>query len=126
MERAREARRTIARAASRAPMLFQRFPHRPPVLRGRLHDDFLDVLLDQPVGQAARWRDAPRSSDDGRVALFLPFGAPRTGNARQSASQTEVRIGRSLLGEAHDPASSRNEAHAFCPSLAARMSRCCA
>ena len=35
-------------------MLFQRFPHRPPVLRGRLHDDFLDVLLDQPVGQAAQ------------------------------------------------------------------------
>ena len=35
-------------------MLFQRFPHRPPVLRGRLHDDFLDLLLDQPVGQAAQ------------------------------------------------------------------------
>jgi hypothetical protein len=54
MERAREARRTIAGAASRAPMLFQRFPHRPPILRGRLHDDFLDVLRDQPVGQAAQ------------------------------------------------------------------------
>jgi hypothetical protein len=35
-------------------MLFQGFPDRPPVLRGRLHDDFLDVLLDQPVGQAAQ------------------------------------------------------------------------
>ena len=35
-------------------MLFQRFPHRPPVLRGRLHDDFLDILLDQPVGQTAQ------------------------------------------------------------------------
>jgi hypothetical protein len=35
-------------------MLFQRFPHRPPVLRGRLHNDFLDVLRDQPVGQAAQ------------------------------------------------------------------------
>jgi hypothetical protein len=43
MECAREAWRTVAPAASGAPMLFQRFPHRPPVLRGRLHDDFLDV-----------------------------------------------------------------------------------
>jgi hypothetical protein len=50
MKRAREPWRTSARTASGAPMLFQRFPHRPPVLRGRFHDDFLDVLLDQPVG----------------------------------------------------------------------------
>jgi len=35
-------------------MLFQRFPHRPPVLRGRLHDDFLDLVLDQPVGQTTQ------------------------------------------------------------------------
>ena len=44
----------VARAASGPPVLFQRFPHRPPVLRGRFHDDFLDLLLDQPVGQAAQ------------------------------------------------------------------------
>ena len=31
MERAREPRRTVARTASGAPVLFQRFPHRPPV-----------------------------------------------------------------------------------------------
>jgi len=50
-ERAAVVRRmTIACTALGAPMLFQRFPHRPPVLCGRLHDDFLDVLLDQPVG----------------------------------------------------------------------------
>ena len=54
MERAREARRAVARAASGSPVLFQGFPHRPPVLRGRLHDDFLDLVLDQPVGQAAQ------------------------------------------------------------------------
>jgi hypothetical protein len=54
MERAREGRRAVARAAPRAPVLFQGLPHRPPVLRGRLHDDFLDLLLDQPVGHSAQ------------------------------------------------------------------------
>jgi hypothetical protein len=52
MERAREPRRAAASSATGSPMLFQRFPHRPPVLRGRLHDDCLDFVLDQPVGQA--------------------------------------------------------------------------
>jgi hypothetical protein len=33
-------------------MLFQGFRHRPPVLRGRLHHDFIDLVFDQPVGQA--------------------------------------------------------------------------
>jgi hypothetical protein len=33
-------------------MLFQGFPHRPPRLRGRLHPDFVDLVFDQPVGQA--------------------------------------------------------------------------
>ena len=54
MERARERRRAVARAALRSPVLFQRFPHRPPVLRGRFHDDFLDLVLDEPVGQRAQ------------------------------------------------------------------------
>src|SRR3954469_25752021 len=54
MERAGEPRRTLAGTTSGAPMLFQGFPHRPPVLRGRLHDDLLNVLLDQPVGEAAQ------------------------------------------------------------------------
>ena len=54
MERAREARRTVARPALRPPVLLQRFPHRPPVLRGRFHHDFLDLVLDQPVGQRAQ------------------------------------------------------------------------
>ena len=48
------ARRT--RPTSGAPVLFQGFPHWPPVLRGQLHDDFLDLLLDQPVGQRAQIR----------------------------------------------------------------------
>jgi hypothetical protein len=52
MERPREPRGAVARAALGAPMLFQGFPHRPPVLCGRLHDDFIDVVVDQPVGQA--------------------------------------------------------------------------
>ena len=54
MERAREPRRAVTRAAPGTPVLFQGFPHRPPVLRGRLHDDFLDLVLDQPVGEATQ------------------------------------------------------------------------
>jgi hypothetical protein len=53
MERAREPRRAVARAAARAPMLFECLPHRPPVLRGRFHDDLVHLVLDQPIGQAA-------------------------------------------------------------------------
>src|SRR5687767_336533 len=53
MERARERWRAVARAAARAPMLFECLPHRPPVLRGRLHDDIVHLVLDQPIGQAA-------------------------------------------------------------------------
>jgi len=49
MERARELWGTVARAPTRAPMLFERLPHRPPVLRGRFHDDFIDFVFDQPV-----------------------------------------------------------------------------
>jgi len=52
MERAREPRRDVARAALGTPMQFQGFPHRPPILRGRLHHDFIDLVFDQPVGQA--------------------------------------------------------------------------
>jgi hypothetical protein len=54
MERAREPRRAVTSPASGSPVLFQDFPHRPPVLRGRLHDDFLDVLLDQPLGESTK------------------------------------------------------------------------
>lgn len=51
MKRAGEARGALAHAASGSPVLFERVPHRPPVLRGRLHDHFLDILRDQPLGQ---------------------------------------------------------------------------
>ena len=33
-------------------MLFQRFPYRPPMLRGRFHHDFIDLAFDQTVRQA--------------------------------------------------------------------------
>src|SRR5262249_45607517 len=46
--------RAVARTALWPPVLFERFPHRSPVLRGRFHDDFLDLLLDEPVGQTAQ------------------------------------------------------------------------
>jgi hypothetical protein len=35
------------------PPLFQRRPYRPPILRGRFHDDFLDLFGDQPVREPA-------------------------------------------------------------------------
>ena len=76
MERAREPRRTIARPASGSPVLFQGFPHRPPVLRGRLHDDFLDVVLDEPVGQATQigWRRTDILTLEVAVAVDLDVG----------------------------------------------------
>jgi hypothetical protein len=54
VQRPREATRVRSFPTLRPPVLFQRFPDRPPILRGRLHDDFLDPVLDQPVGQAAQ------------------------------------------------------------------------
>jgi hypothetical protein len=51
MQRARHPRGAHARPALRSPVLLQGFPHRSPVLRGRFHHDFLDLALDQPVGQ---------------------------------------------------------------------------
>jgi hypothetical protein len=54
MQRARHRSRAHARPALRSPVLLQGLPHRPPVLRGRLHDDFFDVVLDQPRGQSAQ------------------------------------------------------------------------
>ena len=35
----------------RLPVAFQRVPQRAPVLRGRLHHDLFDLVLDQPLGQ---------------------------------------------------------------------------
>jgi hypothetical protein len=43
----------VASSASCSPVLFQGLPYWSPVLRGRLHDDFLDLVLDQPVGSSA-------------------------------------------------------------------------
>ena len=48
--------RSYARPAPRPPVLLQCLPHGSPVLRGRFHHHFLDLLLDQPLGEeAATW-----------------------------------------------------------------------
>ena len=39
------------RWAAGTPMLLERFPHRPPVLRGRFHHHFLNLALDQPLSE---------------------------------------------------------------------------
>jgi hypothetical protein len=52
MERAREPARRHDPATG-SPVLL-RLPTPPPVLRRRFHDDFLDLALDQPVGQATQ------------------------------------------------------------------------
>ena len=44
----------VACLAAESPVLFQGVPDRPPVLSGRLNNDFLDRVLDQPVGQATQ------------------------------------------------------------------------
>jgi len=54
MECAREPWRAVSRTATGTPMLLECLPHRPPVLRGRFHDDFLDLALDQPVSQVTQ------------------------------------------------------------------------
>jgi hypothetical protein len=71
MERAREPRRAVASSAMGSPVLFQNLPDRPPVLRGRLHDHFLDVLRDQPLGWATPIR---RRRPDLLAREALPVG----------------------------------------------------
>ena len=43
-----------ARPALRSPVPLQRLPHRPPILRGRLHHHFLDLALDEPLSKRAQ------------------------------------------------------------------------
>jgi hypothetical protein len=54
VERPADRARALARPALRPPVQLQRFPDRTPILRGRFHDDFFDLALDQPVGQRAQ------------------------------------------------------------------------
>jgi hypothetical protein len=41
----------VSLLGERLPVSFQGRPHGLPILRGRFHHDFYDVLLDQPLGQ---------------------------------------------------------------------------
>ena len=50
--------RSCARPAHRPPVPLQCLPHGSPVLRGRFHHDFLDLALDQPVGERAQFGGA--------------------------------------------------------------------
>ena len=50
----RHRARSCARPAHRPPVLLQCLPHGSPVLRGRFHHDFLDLTLNQPVGERAQ------------------------------------------------------------------------
>ena len=101
MKRAREPWRTIARTALGAPLLFQRLPHRPPVLRGRFHDDFLDVVLDQPVGQAAQIgrRRPDLLAVEMKVAVDLDVGHHDREHLRVDVNSRDPVGHRSLLGE---------------------------
>ena len=54
MERAGRRACVYPRAPRPLPVAFQRVPHRAPVLRGRFHHHFLDLLLDQPLGEEAQ------------------------------------------------------------------------
>ena len=55
----------------RLPVAFQRVPHRAPVLRGRLHHDLFDLVLDQPLGQEAQL--AGRRAELPPCKLPVPF-----------------------------------------------------
>jgi hypothetical protein len=54
------------------PVSFERLPHRPPVLRRRLHHDFVDVVLDEPRRQLPQlFRRRPHHAP---LELKLPVG----------------------------------------------------
>jgi hypothetical protein len=53
------------------PVALQRVPHRAPVLRGRLHHDLFDLVLDQPLAQEAQL--AGRRAELPPDKLPIPF-----------------------------------------------------
>ncbi len=76
MEGAREPWCAVSRTTTGTPMLLECLPHRPPVLRGRFHDDFFDLALDQPVSQATQVerRRAGLLAFEAEVAVDLHVG----------------------------------------------------
>jgi hypothetical protein len=65
VQRAGDRARISARPALRSPVPLQRLPHRSPILRGRLHHDFVDLALDEPVSK--------RTQLDGTGPDLQPF-----------------------------------------------------
>jgi hypothetical protein len=55
VQRARRRPGALSRLAAWLPVPLQRFPHGPPILRGRFHDDFLNVLFKQPFSQTSQF-----------------------------------------------------------------------
>src|SRR4029450_11861013 len=82
MERARHRSGALVGPAPRSPVPLHRLPHRSPILRGRFHDDFLDLTLHEPVGKRAQLgRACPNLP-----ALKLVFAVARSGSNSCSAS----------------------------------------
>ena len=96
-------------------MLFQRFPHRPPVLRGRLHDDFLDLVLDQPVGQATQIgrRRADLLTHEVEVAVDLDVGHHDRQHLLVDVNSRDLVRHRSLLGSGERASSHQSGSRAI-------------
>src|ERR1035438_5700978 len=57
----------------RSPEQLQCAPHRPPVLGGRFHDDFLDLQFHQPLGQHAQFAGGGAEFTAFKLILACPF-----------------------------------------------------
>jgi hypothetical protein len=82
-------------------MLLECLPHRPPVLRGRFHDDFLDLALDQPVSQATQVerRRAGLLTFEAEVAVDLKVGHHDRQHLLMDVDSRDPVRHRALLGE---------------------------
>src|ERR1035437_6207208 len=81
MQRAAHLAGPLPLLARRLPVPLQRSPHPLPVLRGRFHDYFLDLLLVQPLGQQVQLTGS--SAELSALKLILAFPSDVSHHYRQ-------------------------------------------
>jgi len=73
VERPRQWARAVAVPALRPPVQLQRLPDGSPILRGRLHHDFLDPAFDEPVREGAQFTGARPHLHTLEAVLVIDF-----------------------------------------------------